>query len=52
LEKKLIQKVASSILQQPARRTLITGFITDKAKNTFGFIPKNFSDALSEIFPR
>lgn len=52
LGKKLIQKVQSSILQQPAKRPLITGFITDKAKNTFGFFPKNFSDALGEIFPR
>lgn len=52
LKKTLIQKVQSSILQQPAKRPLITGFITDKAKNTFGFFPKNISDALGEIFPR
>jgi dTDP-4-dehydrorhamnose reductase len=50
LDQQLIEKVNSALLNQPARRPLVTGFVIDKAKNTFGFNPRNFSEGLQEIF--
>ncbi|MEP6616714.1 MAG: SDR family oxidoreductase [Ginsengibacter sp.] len=47
----LITRVNSGELNQPAQRPLVTGFITKKAKNAFGFNPKKFSEALNLMFP-
>ncbi|MGL5888433.1 MAG: SDR family oxidoreductase, partial [Bacteroidia bacterium] len=47
LDKTLITPVKSVTINQPAKRPPRTGFIIDKAKNTFGYSPRSFKEGLA-----
>jgi dTDP-4-dehydrorhamnose reductase len=49
LNKNLISEVTSEILNQPAKRPPITGFIIEKAKSELGFQPTSIHDGLKLI---
>ena len=50
LDKSLMSKVDASIFTQPARRPLKTGFIIEKAKQTLGYQPLSFKEALKKMY--
>ena len=50
LDKSLMSKVDASIFTQPARRPLKTGFIIEKAKQTLGYQPLSFTEALKKMY--
>lgn len=47
LDKTLITPVKSSTINQPAKRPPRTGFIIDKAQQTFGYTPRSFREGLA-----
>lgn len=49
LDHELINEVDSSILSQPAKRPLITGFILEKAYEQLGYEPHSFKEVLQII---
>ncbi|MDH5379354.1 MAG: SDR family oxidoreductase [Cyclobacteriaceae bacterium] len=49
LNKNLIVKTDSSKFTQPAKRPLRTGFILDKAINTFGYAPVSFKEGIQIV---
>lgn len=49
LDKSLVTPVKSETIKQPAKRPPRTGFIIDKAKNTFGYNPHSFEEGLAVL---
>jgi dTDP-4-dehydrorhamnose reductase len=49
LDKSLIKETDSARFIQPAKRPMRTGFITDKAKKTFGYEPHSFEEGLAIV---
>lgn len=49
LDKTLVTPVKSETIKQPAKRPPRTGFIIDKAKNTFGYHPHSFEEGLAVL---
>jgi dTDP-4-dehydrorhamnose reductase len=47
LDKALITPVKSSTINQPAKRPPRTGFVIDKAQQTFGYNPRSFKEGLA-----
>lgn len=47
LDKSLVTPVKSATINQPARRPPRTGFIIDKARETFGYSPRSFREGLA-----
>jgi dTDP-4-dehydrorhamnose reductase len=47
LDKSLITPTQSASINQPARRPPRTGFVIDKARETFGYIPRSFNEGLA-----
>ena len=47
LDKSLIKETDSTKFTQPAKRPMKTGFIIDKARNTFGYEPHSFEEGLA-----
>jgi dTDP-4-dehydrorhamnose reductase len=47
LDKALITPVKSSTINQPAKRPPRTGFVIDKAQQTFGYSPRSFREGLA-----
>ncbi len=50
LDERLIEKVDSASLSQPAVRPARTGFIISKAENELGYRPHSFTESLKKIF--
>lgn len=49
LDKSLVTPVKSETIKQPAKRPPRTGFIIDKARNTFGYNPHSFEEGLAVL---
>jgi dTDP-4-dehydrorhamnose reductase len=47
LDKTLITPVKSATINQPAKRPPRTGFVIDKAQQTFGYNPRSFTEGLA-----
>lgn len=50
LDTHLLKEVNASLFPEPARRPLVTGFCTDKAREKLGFIPTPFEEGLRLTF--